>query len=414
MSYAVRSSFCNTCFDFLEEAAKALDITSDDLGTEIELGESTICDICNSEVSQDGQAFLVSQDILVYMANILSEDIAGCQYCEGGRRWSIVNAYNNDPFDKSSRMDESVTEGTSVSEYLQENGVPYELVQLFSELVVCRCGYGREEAHHRHNPDGGVFDADDDLFTQGSIDDFWGFEGFDIPEFLEFTEQYGIDLSTDDFKDFRDHLIQYPMLGSEHETGKKILEALKEHFKENNYVALQTSTRLYRGRTRKRDSQGPYSVDGMWSPPSGLPQHGRFNTIGVPVLYVTDKLDGLPFEVHPASDDLLDVAEFELMRELKLFDIGEFNREFAGFFNEVNEESKPLKKAYLLPNFIGTCCSYIGYDGVKYNGVHQSAGKYTNYALFNMDRMHLPASKSIITYDPGISYSLKIQQSPEF
>ncbi|WP_138752790.1 RES domain-containing protein [Paenibacillus sinopodophylli] len=404
--------FCPECYDYLKEAANDIKFPLEALGMDMVHDDSVDCDICNSEILQEAESYLVPEHVLENMGDTLSEDIGGCQHCEGDRRSAMVNAYNNDPFDRTSRMDESITTGTSVSYHLQENGVPFELVDLFAKLIVCRCGYGRDRYSHKHNPDGGIFEPEDDIFTQSSIADFWG---FDIPEFLEFTEQYGIDLSTDDFIDFRDHLIHYPMLGTEHETGKKILEALRIHFDQNKYVPLCASSILFRGRTRKKDSQKPYSVDGMWSPPPGLPQHGRFNTIGVPVLYVTNKLDGLPFEVHPASDDLLDIAEFELQKDLKLFDIGVFNKEFTGFFNEVNEESKPLKKAYLLPNFIGICCSYIGYDGVQYNGVHLSAGTYTNYALFNMEQKHLPTVNPIVTYDPEISYRLKkITQNTEF
>ena len=80
---------------------------------------------------------------------------------------------------------------------------------------------------------------------------------------------------------------------------------------------------------------------------------------------------------------------------------------FEGFFSEKNEESSPLKTAYLLPNYIGTCCSFIGYNGVKYNGVHQTkANPYTNYALFNVESGTDLAITRFWSYTLEITYEL--------
>jgi hypothetical protein len=95
-------------------------------------------------------------------------------------------------------------------------------------------------------------------------------------------------------------------------------------------------------------------------------------------------LEAIPYEINPSHEDVIDVAQFELKRELKIFDIGSFDPEFRGFFCEKNGETKLLKQAYLLPNYIGACCSLIGYDGVKYEGNHTKI-RYTNYALFNIN-----------------------------
>lgn len=395
---------CISCLQMLEDVARVLKIRWYKIGFYYEIGidDYKECDNCGSELLH-GITKALFYENLESMADLLSKDMGGCQYCEGYERMALIHAFNNDPFDPTSRMDESIAYGTSVSDYLEERGVSYKLVSMFSKLIVCACGYGREEPHHRHNPNGGVFDPMDDIYTRDDMEDFLG---LNVSDFLEFAQQYGIELTIQDFKDFHEHLSQHPMLGSEHETGKKILTVLKKHYEQGKYVTLPASVSLFRGRTRKRDSRNLYTKEEMWSPPPGLPQHGSFNTIGVSVLYVTDGLDGLPFEIHPGQDELLDVVKFELKKDLKMFDIGEFNEEFANFFNAVNEESKLLKKAYLLPNYIGSCCSFIGYDGVKYKGVHQSAGSYTNYALFNVKRDYLPVIEHG-SYVPTISYELK-------
>lgn len=115
----------------------------------------------------------------------------------------------------------------------------------------------------------------------------------------------------------------------------------------------------------------------MWAPPVGKFNHGRYNAIGVPVLYLTDDIGAVSYEIHAADDEMIDIAEFKIEKDLLLFDIGVFDNGFEGFFEENSADSRMLQ----LLNFIGACCSLIGYDGVKYGGVRE-AGTYTNYALF--------------------------------
>ncbi|MOA11207.1 hypothetical protein D3C78_1311390 [compost metagenome] len=84
-----------------------------------------------------------------------------------------------------------------------------------------------------------------------------------------------------------------------------------------------------------------------------------------------------------------------------------FDMEFQGFFSEKNEESSPLKTAYLLPNFIGTCCSFIGYNGIKYRGVHGSnSNPYMNYALFNVEPDIDLSIVEFKSYTPKVLYEL--------
>ncbi|SEB27521.1 hypothetical protein [Paenibacillus sp. 276b] len=106
-----------------------------------------------------------------------------------------------------------------------------------------------------------------------------------------------------------------------------------------------------------------------------------------------------------------------LKKKLKLFDLGSFDPAFQVFFSELNEESNQLKSAYLLPNYIGACCSDIGYEGVIYTGVHQmkQGEEYTNYALFNMtfDLDLEPVSTEVRTYKPKITIELNLQEPHE-
>jgi hypothetical protein len=403
--------FCSACYSDLEMfySAKGHSLKEEaNVMEECNRNDDFLeCEFCHSEIEGEEYYYLTTilNDGLEKMGNILSVDIGGCENCEGNERASFVHAYNDDPFDPESRIE--IEGGVDVSEYLFTQGVPEQFNELFTRFIVCPCGYGRELTHPKHNPVGGIFSLEDEIYTQKDVDDFWGFE---YTEFMEFAQKYGVFLSVEDIHDFRNHLMKYPMLAHLDKTGQAIYKVLEKHYALRGFPILERQqTPLFRGRIRKKDTPNAYTAKDLWSPPEGKPQHGRFNTVGVPVLYVSDRLNGIPYETHPSDDELIDIAEYELQKDLFVFDIGVFDPGFQGFFTEVNEESSPLKKAYLLPNFIGTCCSHIGYDGVKYKGVH-AGNEYTNYALFNLKEDDMIVKK-IETFCPEISYTLNPMMS---
>ncbi|MDC0764919.1 RES family NAD+ phosphorylase [Brevibacillus sp. AG] len=405
------SCICSNCYNSLQDlfGIKGFELETEAEVQSLELEEgrgSLKCVNCAASINEGEDYHIISvlDSTLESVADAFSDDIEGCFVCEGEDRAHYAHVYNDDPFSEDHFELPSATE---VWEYLSNQGVPEDFLNLFSKLVVCqRCHYGRHDAHPNHNPDGGVFDLNDDIYTRRDIANFWGDE---YEEFMEFALQYGVNLTHEDLFDFQEHLIKYPMLAYQHQTGQAIYNLLKKHFENKSYSVLEQKTKLFRGRTRKRDSSDSYTKNQLWSPPEGRPSHGRFNTVGVPVLYVSDCLNGIPYEVPPAHDELLDIIEYELQKDLFVLDISVIDRSFQGFFTEVNEESKPLKRAYLLPNFIGTCCGHIGYDGVRYEGVHKTEEKYINYALFTVKEQDLQSSYPV-TYNPKITYNLQEKQ----
>ncbi|WJH37088.1 hypothetical protein N6H14_16285 [Paenibacillus sp. CC-CFT747] len=305
--------YCTDCHRELDKLfrinGKSLSMHGDVLTKTAE--ESIHCKVCQRTVVEGQEYFIVSvpEDKLEELADLISADIGGCEHCEGNERAHFVHIFNDDPHDTSSRMSlDDALSGMSVSEYLYDKGVPEEHIERFAWLIKCGCGYGRENEHSSHNPDGGIFTLEDYLYTRKDIGNFWG---FDVENFLSFAQQYGIDLSFEDMFNFREHLLAYPMLAYQHETGIKIYQALKALFEAGMFVTVPINTTMFRGRTRKKDMTRPYTQDELWAPPIGKPQHGRYNTIGVPVLYVTDSDTALPYEVHPSPDELIDVVEFQ-------------------------------------------------------------------------------------------------------
>lgn len=367
--------------------------------------DSLACDCCKCEIKQKDNYFMLTmeEDVLINIADQIGKDIAGCTNCEGDERSHLVHLYNSDPFDTSSRMDQP--EGISVGEYLYDQGVPDELHDLMCNYIQCPCGHGRDSWDH-DNMNGGTFEMYEDIYTKSDVATFWG---YDYEEFCAFSEQYGETIEIEALREFKVYLSKYPMMAFRHEVGQAIYRTLEKHFEAKGYSILtQRVGILYRGRTRKRDTGVVLTKEQMWSPPPGLPQHGRYNCVGVPVLYVCDSLEAIPHEIHPTHEDVIDVGEFHLVsEELYLFDLGSFDPTFQGFFNEIDVETKVIKQAYLIPNYIGTCCSVIGYHGVKYEGVYNDIPAYTNYALFDVVPEREMTVRDVISYKPHFKFTLE-------
>nr|WP_278046245.1 RES family NAD+ phosphorylase [Clostridium beijerinckii] len=170
------------------------------------------------------------------------------------------------------------------------------------------------------------------------------------------------------------------MLGFKHDTGKKIYDLLNNIYNNIECEILNSESILYRGRTRKEDRPA-FKDNEMWNPPDGITSHGRYNQIGISVLYCSTKQKVLPYEIHAGLDDIVEIVKFKLKENMKILDVDDVFEEFDGFFNSNYVESKELKKKYLLPNYIRDCCKDIGYNGIAYRSVHDDSCK--NYALIN-------------------------------
>lgn len=408
------TTLCSDCLDIVLDFFRTndfdpLDESEDSYAENNESDLELKCDCCQKEIPLSSLYGVITiyDNIIDDILSELSSNVGGCEYCEGSERAHLVSVFNDDPWDPDSRM-EPAEGDTNVSTYLQEEGVPYELVKLLASYFTCpNCGRGGKNKRFDDPDAGTIFNEYTEIYTKNEVNQFWR-DDFDYLNFSKFLNSYGVYVGKDDLVTFKVHLSKYPMLGSLHPVGGEIYKALKAHFDQQKHTLLTRECGpLFRGRTRAIDNPNIYQSEEMWAPPEGLPGHGRFNSIGVPVLYVTDKIEAVAYEVHPGHDQILDVAEFNIQQELKLFDLGSFDPDFQGFFYEKNEDTKNLKSAYLLPNFIGTCCSHIGFDGVKYEGVQSGiVSNYINYALFTAKENDNLKITKITSFKPTIEITL--------
>ncbi|WGU92071.1 RES domain-containing protein [Paenibacillus dendritiformis] len=332
---------------------------------------------------------IFTDQAIEFVAKEISKQIYSCSYCSDIPNY--VHSFNSDPHGE--KMDE---QGTDIYDFLSENGVDEDFRDRIKKHLRCQsCNHG-EKGHPEDNPNGGEFENFDRVFTREFEDQFWGYDD----DFISFARDYDIIFTHSELAEFREYLYNYPMLAYKHSTGINIYTLLQKHWENNEYYILESGAIVYRGRIRKID-EAILDKDQLWNPPDGVATHGRYNSVGVSVLYCADNINGLPYELNPTSREVIDVAKMKVIFNIKLFDMNFFD-DVQDFISSKNEESKPVKKTYLLPNFIGTCCADIGYDGVRYKGLGK--GDYYNFALFNNQKDKNLIIDDVIRMNVDVTY----------
>ncbi|MFB2348493.1 RES family NAD+ phosphorylase [Priestia megaterium] len=308
------------------------------------------------------------------IGSYLSERIDGCSYCEGNDIYSYERAINEGephPIFKSNI-------GQTVSEFMNDYEIPESFQPHVLQNLKCRCGYGGELSSHK-NPDAGIFDYYDEIFTEAEIDNFWG---YDYEPLKNLAERYDFTLTEDELEEFTEYIYSYPLLSVKHETGMKLYSILKKHSQSDNNSIIYKDTIVYRGRCEVVNNKND-----MWEPPFGKSSHGRYNSVGRAVLYCAESKSPIPYEIGLEEGQFFTLAEIVVLNDLKCLDISEFDHLSKYFEIIVDKESSDIiQKSYLLPNFIAECCFELGYKGVKYFSASSDINPETNYALFNYRR----------------------------
>uniref|UniRef100_UPI001BB35331 RES family NAD+ phosphorylase n=1 Tax=Bacillus hominis TaxID=2817478 RepID=UPI001BB35331 len=174
------------------------------------------------------------------------------------------------------------------------------------------------------------------------------------------------------------HLSRYPMLGLEHEVGKRILNELEQV----KIINVQNKV-LYRARPRDSKKRViPYSSDEMFSAPYGVSGHGRFNVVGQGELYTCDNKDIAVTECVKGADITVDIIEWELIEDIKLIDLTDIESPLVQYCSFSAETSSGLE--YLVPNFIAQCAKSKGIAGIVFISAQKSDA--LNYVFFDYQK----------------------------
>lgn len=370
-----------------------------------EVGKFT-CSLCEEELElgeyfadskADYERFLELSTERI--GEVLSMKVEHCSKCPDGEiiesfHWAVNNEEGTDDYS-----------GTDFYDFLDEFGInDYYLKQEVLNHIQCAsCGFGAEEDKDVNR----MFELSDKVLSSQQISEFFGDDyGLDIKKLNKIAIKYDIELSKNEIEDFINKISENPMLAYQYETGIKLYNLFKEILKHDDVYFLESGEKLFRGRNRKKD-EDKFSSSQLWSPPVGNAGHGRYNLIGIPVLYCSNTTNGLPYELNPLNNDFIDVATFQVIKQMRLLDISEiFNGEFGEYISSVNYESKKLKKGYLFTNYIKDCCASLGFGGIRYSGVGKE--DYQNYALFNYGQeIDIKVLDDVITIDCNISYIIQ-------
>ncbi|WP_084374945.1 RES family NAD+ phosphorylase, partial [Neobacillus soli] len=174
------------------------------------------------------------------------------------------------------------------------------------------------------------------------------------------------------------HLSRYPMLGLEHEVGKRISSELEK------ISVINVKNRiLYRARPRNPKKRGIlYSPDEMFSAPFGMSSHGRFNVVGQGELYTCDNIDVAVKECTKDLDITVDVIQWELTESIKMIDLTDVNSPLVQYCSFSADTSSGLE--YLVPNFIAQCAKSKGLAGIVY--ISNQDSNALNYVFFDYQK----------------------------
>lgn len=364
-----------------------------------------ICKECESELEPLNMYFECEDDynnavemIAIFIASRISEAIEYCSHCEGQHLEYVEYVAAKEEIPIKSR-------GIDFYNFLFDNNLQEEFHGKVIPYLRCsNCGYG-EAYHPNHNPDGGHFDYSDKVYSTDDVDEFWGFE----EELINIAQIYNIKISSDLIDDFIEHCSNNPMLAANHELASIIFEVLQKVLNDGQRVLkLKPSALLYRGRCRAKDAS-KYKVENLGMPPLGIASHGRYNLVGTSVLYLSDDRIGIPYEVEPKKNEVVDIATYQVKHALALFNVDEIFKEFSMYISRENEESKTVKRNYLFTNFLASACNEVGFDGMYYKGAGEKA--YNNIALFEKAISKVQSRSEVETVEFIKSYQFKVKST---
>ncbi len=149
------------------------------------------------------------------------------------------------------------------------------------------------------------------------------------------------------------------------------------------------------------DQEWPYDEHRM-KPIPGSANDGRINPRGIPCLYLATKIETAIGEVRPWIGSYVSVAQFKVMKELKIVEFGRLRDKNFIHFEEPNLEGRintiwsHMDKAFSVPStrddnsadyaptqIIAERLKKEGYDGIAYSSSFGDNGY--NVALFNLD-----------------------------
>ena len=184
------------------------------------------------------------------------------------------------------------------------------------------------------------------------------------------------DIPKGDVIRFLGHLQSYPYLALIDDVGKKIFESINKEIV--NYTKKEKNLLFFHARERRKGTRD-FTTNEMWETHYGVSGMNRYNFIGKPAFYVTTELETARKEVESEDYPESTVMKIKLINEMTVFDISSEECPLVSYC-DIEKESGNNFSAYLIPNFLSVCCSFINLkkrhsvDAIKYKSNKNKGG----------------------------------------
>lgn len=165
---------------------------------------------------------------------------------------------------------------------------------------------------------------------------------------------------------------------------------------------IKKGTLLYRARITP-DGRKKLKKKDMGCPPKERTTAGRANPLGIPYLYLCNKIETTYYEIRAVYLDKISIGKFEVLRDVNIVDFSNKINLFYTYtesnisildivkrkilFDKISADlSKPLRRfdteiEYVPTQLICEYCKQNGADGIRFNSSLHQGG--TNVVLFN-------------------------------
>lgn len=197
----------------------------------------------------------------------------------------------------------------------------------------------------------------------------------DAPEHLLSSKELNVinssvdlfgDITFNELVEFETILFNDPYHAMEEEVGKKISSIIN---KWNNFIHFE-KVNYFHGR-KLSDGASYYLDDDMLKAPRNVTSQGRYNDAGISCYYFTDDKDMAISEVRKHSRNCrLQVNTLKPIKEINMIDLSMLSNKANVFLEHlrktVDNTEGQRHRAYLLSNFVASCCKRAGIEGIKY------------------------------------------------
>ncbi|MBM4764691.1 RES domain-containing protein [Bacillus sp. B15-48] len=193
----------------------------------------------------------------------------------------------------------------------------------------------------------------------------------------------------EELDEFQNFITKYPNLGAHHTTGKRIIEAIQDMSPTN------ISNTIY-FRAREATDSKVFIHEDLEAPKSKyVTKEGRYNHIGIPVLYLASDKNTCVAEMMEKNESKLLWFQKFLLNSVQVLDLTTKPGEslspkhslliaaliYEGVINQESVRDKVWKPEYYIPRFVADVAKMVcKFDGIKFSS---NRGQGNNLALFN-------------------------------